>query len=470
MPPKTGTDAAQQPSNQHDLTTRPIPEVIRQIAVPAALGMLYTTLFNIVDIFFAGQLSTEAQAGLALGYQTYAVLMAFGYGLAAGMGALVGNAIGQGGAASARMICAQGLSYGAVTGCILAGLGAFAGPWIISLVSDPGGFRTAATGYFSVLLIALPGFVVTFGCNGILQAQGDGKSMQRAMLCAAIANVGLNPLCIYGIPGIWSGFGFEGLAVSSVISWAGVVVFMVWRALRSPALAQFGFHDLRPESAQYWEIATQAIPAASSFLVLFLSSFIVLYALKIFGEHAVAGYGVAIRIEQILFLPMLGLSHALLPVAAQNVGALSFDRVREAFAMCIRTGCILAVSSTLLLWSVGGWVIGFFTSDPEVTRVGVAYLRIDSLVLPFYMMMFAMNSMFQAMKRPVWPLWINIYRRVFGLAFFIWLFIGPLAFGEAGIWWAHVVALITGWIMSFVLLSRVADEKIGGLWGSRSLA
>ena len=451
-------------TDTRDLVNRPLPVVIRQMAVPMALGMLYSTMFNIVDMFFAGQLGTFAQAGIALGYQAFGVLMAFGMGLSAAMGALVGHAVGAKDEAEARQVAAQGISYGIMISLVLIVTGSLVAPGLIYLTSDPGAYRDAAVSYFFILLISLPCFIVAYGCNGILQAQGNSKPLQYSMMFAAIANVGLNPLCIYGIPGVWDGMGFTGLATSTVICWIGTTAYMLIQALKSEALRVRVWQDFHPSWHRYLAISHQAIPVASTLVVMFLSTFIAQYALKLFGGHAIAGYGVAIRIEQILFLPMMGLASALLPVCAQCYGAGAYDRLREALLYCVRIGLVVCALSIVVLWSFGAMVIGLFTDDPDVIRVGVAYLLVDSLALPFYMMLFQFGSVFQALKYPMWPFWINVYRRVFGLALLIWIFIGPLGYDEIGIWYAHFAAVATGWMLGLVLLNKVANQTIGGLW------
>ncbi|MEL7114330.1 MAG: MATE family efflux transporter [Pseudomonadota bacterium] len=437
---------------------RPIGQALRQLAVPAALGMLFNTLFNIVDIFYAGRLGTEALAGLALGYQGFAVLMAFGFGLAAALSALVGKAIGAGDTDLARVLSAQGLAFALGLGVALMLLGWVAGPAVLTFISEPGAYRDAAISYLTVLLLCLPCFVVAYACNGILQAQGDGKSMQRSLCAAAIANVGLNPLFIYGLPGVWSGLGFAGIAASTVLAWVGVLAYMLWRVRTAAMTRTMRRADLRPSAGHIKPIAAQAFPATFSFMILFLSGFIVTYALKGFGGHAVAGYGVAIRLEQILFLPLQGLTLALLPVAAQAYGAGATERMWDALYVCLRIGVLMAVSAAAIIWLLGGPALRLFTSDPEVFRVGLAYLRIDALALPFYTMLFAFTSMFQALQRADIPLWIGLYRRGFGLAIFIWIFIGPLEFNELGVWYAHLVAVLTGWILAVALLWRIAPR------------
>lgn len=447
-----------------DLTRGSIPAHFRALAVPGAVGMLFSTLYNIVDMFFAGLLSTSAQAGLALGFQAFFIAMSVGVGLSAAMSALVGNALGAGNPRMARRLSAQGMSFGFIAAGLLALSGLWYGPALIHLVSEPGNYRDAGLRYFYWLLFALPGFLLAHGCNGILQAHGDAVSMQRALIVAFFANIVLNPLLIYGIPGLVPGIGFDGLAASTVISQTGVMIYMIRQVLRRRRMKRMRAAYFRPRLSRFAEIAVQVLPTAVSFMVMLLSGFVMQFALKIFGEHAIAGFGIAIRLEQILLLPVLGVTGALLPIASQNFGAREFDRVREAIFFCWKTGLIMTATAIPILWFAGPSLMRLFTDDPEVIRVGVSYLRIDGLILPFYMMLFSINSLLQALKRPIWTVWISLYRQAFGVAFFVWVFIGLLGFDETGVWFGTAAAVITGWIIALTMASHVAHREIGGLW------
>ena len=81
-------------SRTHDLTQGSLPLHFKRLAVPAAIGMVFTTLYNVVDVFFAGLIGTDAQAGLAISFQAFFIYITFGFGLSSAMTALVGNAIG----------------------------------------------------------------------------------------------------------------------------------------------------------------------------------------------------------------------------------------------------------------------------------------------------------------------------------------------------------------------------------------
>ena len=446
-----------------DLTTGPMALHFRTLAIPAAFGLLFTTLYNVVDVYYAGLLSTDAQAGLAIGYQAFFILMAVGFGLSSALSTLVSNAKGSGDAAEAQRYVVQGLAFGGVITASCMVIGWFLGPELIVLVSEPGAYRDAAMGYFYWLIFALPGFLLAYGGNGILQAHGDSRSMQRALMAAFIANIGLNPLFMFGLPGVWSGMGFNGIAAATIISQTGVMVYILVRIFRLEVMQSVQITAFQPDKDSFRKIFAQLLPAGSAMIIMFISGFVVQFALKTFGGHAVAAYGVALRIEQILLLPVLGMTGALLPIAGQNFGAQKYDRVREALKYCWGVGFAMTALATPILFFGGTFVMALFSNDPDVIRAGSSYLRVDAFLFPVYMMLFSINSLLQAFKQAIWTLWISVYRQGFAVAFFVWVFISFTDFGVQGVWFGIAAAVTSGWVLSLIILRNVARTQIGGL-------
>ena len=450
-----------------DLTTGSLALHFRRLAVPAAIGMVFTTLYNVVDVFFAGLIGTAAQAGLAISFQAFFLFITFGFGLGAAMTALVGNAIGAGARDEARLVAARGIGFGLIITGVLMVLAWFLGPELIKIVSTEGDYREAGTRYFIVLILAIPGFIMSFGINGLLQSQGDTVSMQRAQIAAFFANIVLNPVLVFGIPGLWDGIGFNGIAISTVLSQTGVMVYVGFRLMRTDLMIGLTRSCFRPATATYVEIAKQMLPVTMTMFVMMSAGFIVQFYLKSFGTSAVAAYGVALRVEQLFLLPVFGLTGALLPIAAQNFGAGNHDRVRQALFDCWKFGWMFMAVACPILYFAAPLLMRSFTDDPEVIAIGVSYLRIDGFILPIYMMLFAINSFLQALKRPIWTFWIGVYRQAFGVAFFVYVYVMLFGSGVIGVWFGIATAVVSGWLISLVVAEAVARPTIGGLWRRR---
>jgi len=447
----------------YDLTQGPLGGHFRRLAVPAAIGMLFSTLYNVVDTFYAGFFGTQAQAGLAVGFQAFFILVAIGFGLSSAMSALVGNAKGRKDDAEARHLAAQGIGLAVVATVAMIVIAVLAGPSLIAVVSEPGAYRDAGLGYFYWLIWALPGFIIGPSANGILQARGDTRTMQRALMVAFFVNVGLNPLLMFGIPGVIGGLGFNGIALATILSQTGVAAFILWRVFGRAMMQDLRWSEFIPVLPKYYEIIAQAFPAGFALLVTFSSGFIVQYALKDYGEAALASYGITMRIEQLFLLPALGITISLVPIAAQNYGAEQPARVREAFHRCWLLGVIGTTLAFPFLWFGGGLAASVFSDDPEVIRISALFLKVEAVILPIYVVLFSINSLLQALKKAAWTMWIGIYRQWIGIALFIWLFAYVIDGGLTGVRLGIAFGVGTGLLLSLWVGIRVARARIGGL-------
>ncbi len=450
-------------SSEIDLTRGALWRHFRAMAIPAAIGMTFSTLYNVVDVYFAGKISTDAQAGLGISFQAFFLLVALGFGVGTAMSALTGNAIGAKDDAASRNIALQGISFAILGSLVLMCVSVWLAPILISVTSEPGAYRDAANRYFRVLIFALPGFVVAYGANGILQAMGDTRSMQRALIAAFFANVLLNPLFIYGIPGVVDGIGFDGIALSTVVSQSGVALYVLRQVYRHKLDSRWSLEEFKPDLAIFIDISRQVVPSSFAMLVMILVGFVIQFYLKQFGPSAVAAYGVALRVEQLFLLPAFGLTGALLPIAAQNFGANEADRVRNSLYVCVGIGLVYMLFASPVLWFAAGHLMRFFAPDSNVVAVGITYLRVDSIIFPAYLVLFALNSWLQAMKKPKSVLLIGLYRQAFAVPFFIWLFVRVADFGVTGVWYGVAASVISGLVVSLAVAHLVSRPLVGGL-------
>ncbi|MFK7753179.1 MAG: MATE family efflux transporter [Sedimentitalea sp.] len=443
-----------------DLTTGPIQGHFRKLAIPAALAMLFSTLYNIVDTFYAGYFGTQAQAGLAVGFQAFFLLMSVGFGLGSAMSALVGNAKGRKDIAEARQLAAQGIGFATLSTAVLMAIAVLFGPWLIALVSEPGAYRDAGQSYFNWLTLSLPGFVLAYTANGILQARGDTVSMQRALVVAFFANIALNPLLMFGLPGLTPGLGFNGIAAATVLSQSSVAAYLLFKIFGRAMMQNLTWREFTPDPAKYLEITRQAFPTSFTFFINFASGFVVQYALKGYGEEPLAAYGISLRIEQLFLLPAVGITIALVPIAAQNFGAHNHNRVRQSFRLCWRLGVAATLAAFPLMWFGGASAIALFSSDPEVIRTGALFLKVEAAILPLYVVLFSVNSLLQALKQAVWAMWIGIYRQGIGIALFIWLFTVVMDWGLLGVRLGIAVAVATGLMLALSVARHVSRREM----------
>ena len=443
-----------------DLTSGPILNHLRSLAIPAAIGMLFHTLYNVTDVYFASLLSTDSQAGLSLGYLVYFFVAAFGFGLNAAMAGLMGHAIGKNDK-NTSSLAFNGIIFSIFLSMLLILFGWLVGFRMLELVSEPGIYRDLGLRYYFCLLMSLPAFLISYTCNGILQAQGNTIAMQKALILAFFLNLVLNPLLIFGIPGFWRGIGFDGIAISTVTSNFFVMFFMVFNVIKSKVAPSS--HCRIIDSNFFIAITKQMLPPTMSFQMIIVGVLIMQFALKDFGPEAIAGYSIALRIEQLMLLPILGISHALIPLVAQNFGAGEYDRVRKSLFLCIKIGMISMIVAYPAIWFLSPYAMMLFTDSQTVVEVGVSYLVIDGLVLPIYAFLFSVNSLLQGLKRPTGIFWIGFMRQGIGCAFFIWVFISIFGFDYWGVWYGTAVSVIFGSLLSLAVAYKVSKSEIGGI-------
>ncbi|MEC9435239.1 MAG: MATE family efflux transporter [Pseudomonadota bacterium] len=453
LPPPPPSGGAS--GNERDLTEGPVLGHLVALALPAALAMLFHTFQNVTDAWYAGWIGPDALAGLSMATAVFFLILSLGFGIGAGVNALAGAAMGAGERARAAAFAAQGLSFGLLISAVLT-LGGWAlAPQLLDLMGATGGPRDAARDYLLTVCLGAAFFVLAYAAYGALATQGDAKSFQRAQMGAAAANLLLDPLFVWGF-----GWGVTGIAVATVLAQAGVCGWMLRRALRSGLLRPAPWRAFRPDARVIAEIARQAFPASLNMLVATVGMFMVLHWLQRFGGAAVAGYGAALRIEQILLLPALGLSGALLPLVARNHGAKRPERVRETVRLGLLIGLAMMAAAAVALTLFGEWAVGLFADDPAVIAQGVRYFEFARFTMPAVFAMFAATALLQGLRKPFWPVAVGVFRQTLCQLGFGWLFVVHFDLGVEGVWWTIVSSVALGVGLSWWIAARTLRREL----------
>ena len=450
-------------TDRTDLSVGPIPRHVWRIAVPAALGITFITLYNVVDNLFAGLLATEGLAVLALSTSALFLISTLGLSMNTAMVALVGNAIGAKDFAAAKRLACQGISYAVILSAALTVAALALAPALVSAISVPGELRELTRAFLNVAILSAPSFILSIGANGILVAQGDPMPMLRAQIASFIGNVILNPLFMFGIPGVIGGLGIIGIAASTLACQTGVSVFILWRVLRSDLMRRGQASRYRPERPDFGAITGMFLPVQIGYILMVTGIVIVQVYLKGFGPEAIAAFGAGLRVEQVFLLPALALAIALRAIASQNVGAGQYDRVREVFRLCCGAGAAVAAGAGALLWMAGGVIMTLFSRDPEVIRIGHDFLKVYGALLPARLLLFSMNSLLQAFKRPAITLCVSMYQEIVGITVFIGAFVAILELQIWGVWLGVAASVVTALLLAFTITARVARRQIEGL-------
>ena len=184
--------------NSQTLTTQSIPALIKQLAIPASIGMFFNTMYNVVDTFYAGLISTQAISALTLSFMIFFLIIGFGYGFSSAITALLGNALGKKRYKLASIYAHKGLIFVPLIGLTLSIIGYFFAPSLFMFLGAKDEYLQISLDYINPILFGAIFFMFNFSLNSILIATGDTKTYRNSLIFGFFANLALNPLFMYG--------------------------------------------------------------------------------------------------------------------------------------------------------------------------------------------------------------------------------------------------------------------------------
>lgn len=421
-------------NKNYNLTTSPIPQLIAMIAIPSSVGFLFNTLFNVADTYFAGLVATDAVAALSLTFPVFFIIIALGFGISTGTTALVSNALGAGDIKSARYYSVQSISFGIIISIFLTWLGLAASPFMYKALGASSGYLDLTLNYSNIFFYGSIFFLLNFILSAILTSQGNTKTYRNLLIVGFFLNVLLDPWFIYGGLGL-PAFGFAGVAWATIVIQFITTCILLYKVGCSEIFCKECLAMITPRLRYYRDIAGQGFPASLNMLTVAIGIFVITYFISRYGRESVAAYGIATRIDQLAVLPIIGLNTAALTLVGQNNGAGYFNRVKEVIKRCLIYGFYITCVGVAGVLLFAHALMGFFSKDPEVIRVGVQYLRISAWVYFAYSILYISVSALQGLKRPLYAIWIGLYRQILAPIFFFWLFAVVLDWRLLGIWW-----------------------------------
>ena len=394
-----------------DLTKDNIPTLIRQIAIPSSIGTLFQTLYNIVDVKFAGLISPDAITAIAKSFPIYFIIIGFTAGLSIGVTALISNAIGKNDEKKASLLLAQAILTSLIISFLVTLVGIYGtGPILKFLKTNPE-IIFYAKDYMDIIFLGASLFFLQLTINSFLVSRGDTKSLRNVLIITFFLNLVLNPIFIYGLYFI-PAMGIKGIALATLCSQLFGLIYIILKVNKTNLKKFLNPECFIPKYNLQKEILSQTIPATISMMLIGLGVFVLLFYVSTYGDYSAGGYGAAIRFEQLFLLPVLGLNASTLALVGQNFGAMNFVRIHETYTRSIFYGTLFMGICGLFVFFSSDYIMYFFSDNDEIIFYGSTYLKIAAFAGPCYPIFFISSALLQGLKKPNYQMVINLMRMV----------------------------------------------------------
>lgn len=432
--------------NQADLTVGPLAGHLRRMAVPASIGFFFHVLFNVTDTLVAGFISTDAQAALAFSFPLFFLQVALSVGLTQATTGMLARAHGAGKMSQARYYLGQ-----IALTTILVGLGvmvlglSIAAPALVLLgIADAQ--LALALDYLVIIFVSAPLLHLSHVFSGVLSAHGNTHTYRNALIVASLFNLVVDPMLAFGWFGL-PALGMKGIALATLLSQLLIMGWMGAVIAKLPIMAGMRLLHLSPRPRAQLHIIAQSLPPSVSMLAINCGFLINTYYLARIDTAAVAAYGIALRIEQLVLLLTIGLNIALLAVASQNFGARQFARLHAVRRLAVIYGVAIMLGGALLMVVAGPQLAWLFNREEQIIAYAYEYLITAAIIGPIYIVAHADTATLQAIARPRMVGWFGVLRLVVLPLVLCWAFVTQLGLGSKGVWLSLIVSNLVATVL-----------------------
>jgi len=391
--------AALSSNTKPDLVNDPVGLTLFRTTLPTTIGGVAMILYYLADTWFVSLLGTDQLAALGFTFPATIMITYLGVGLGIGTSAMVARAIGAKNQAKAVEMCFAATAFGFLLGLVLIIPALASIESVFTLMGADAATLERIDLFLSAWYLGIPFLLVQFAGTATMRACGNSRLQGRLMMLGAGINAVLDPLFIFGF-GPVPAFGIQGAAIATVITWIISVAFILRYLVSKEKLLSFIWPGLKKLLQDWMQLLKITIPAALANIITPMATGIITAALAQYGAHAVAGFGVVMRVEALVMIVVLGMSMSLPPFISQNFGADAMDRVRHALKISLRFVLILQLILYVLIALAAPVLARLFSEEPGVVDVIVTILRILPASYAFQGMVVLSASSFNALHAP----------------------------------------------------------------------
>lgn len=376
------------------MTETPIPKLILSLAAPTILSMLITSIYNLADTFFVGQISTSASGAVGVVSSLMAIIQALGFMLGHGAGSIISRSLGSQNTKAATRFASTSFFTALTFGLILAAVGLTTLPHFMMLLGSTETILPHACAYARPILIAAPLMMSSLVMNNILRYEGKASFAMIGLVTGGVLNMVLDPVFIFGF-----GLGTAGAGIATALSQSISFCILLSMFLRGKTVSQFQLSAVTRSPAEFGTILMTGLPSFGRQGLNSIGGMLLNIAARRYGDAAVAGMSIVSRIFMFIISVAIGTGQGFQPVAGFNYGARKYRRVEKAcvFTMCA-SFCFLSVIIAAC-WFNAEALIKLFRDDPEVTAIALPAFRYQCFACFLQPVIVAGNMLFQSIGK-----------------------------------------------------------------------
>ena len=373
------------------MTETPIPKLILSLAAPTILSMLITSIYNLADTFFVGQISTSASGAVGIVSSLMAILQALGFMLGHGSGSIISRSLGSQNTDAATRFASTSFFTALVFGGIITAAGLLTLPDFMMLLGSTETILPHACAYARYILLAAPIMMSSLVMNNILRYEGKASFAMIGLVTGGLLNIALDPLFIFGL-----GMGTAGAGLATALSQTISFCILLSMFLRGKTVSQFRLSAVTREARDFGRILLGGAPSFGRQGLNSIGGMLLNLAARSYGDAAVAGMSIVSRIFMFIISVAIGVGQGLQPVASFNYGARKYRRVRQAAIFTIEAAFCMLVVLVGLCWVNGDALIRLFRDDPAVTAVALPAFHYQCLAMLLQPIIVVANMTFQS--------------------------------------------------------------------------
>jgi MATE family, multidrug efflux pump len=452
-------------ANRARLTEGPVGRHLVDMTAPVLLGIATMMGQALVDAWFLGRVGDRALAAQAFSYPIILIVTSVAIGLGAGTSSVVARAIGKDDHRRAKRLATDSLLLSFLITAALSTVGVLTIRPLFRVLGVPEDMIPLIRSFMIILYAGVPFIVVGMVGMASMRATGDTRLPSKLMILGSVLNVALDPVFIFGFGPI-PGLGLNGAALAALLARSSILVGTLVLLRGRLDMVSFRLPD-SPELRQSWkDILHVGLPAAGTNAIVPLGTMLITAMIARFGPDAVAGFGVASRIESMMLVVYYAMSAIIGPFVGQNFSAGEEDRILRALRLCTLFCLASGLGIALVLAVASNFLPGLFSDDPNVTNVTQTFLRIVPVGYGTYGMVMVMNATFNGLGRPLPAVVISVGRMLV-----LYVPLAALAmyfFAVPGMFVAYAVANIVAgfvayaWAMKTVRMTCTGQLPVGG--------